>query len=479
MLKGMEQGRYMDLITQRLTLKDVLGEMRNQSPKLDELEGSYSDDTPFIRKGIVPLQMKIAGVDLDQPAGERSVVAIISTLAVDRDDEVILPEGMVLRDFDLNRIVMFGHNYHELPVGKAAWVKATPDDNPSMIMAKTIYASEKANPKAEQVFQFQKEGFPLAKSIGFIPLESKTAADKDWNDVLGLWRERRAEMFKNMDKAQVVDDKDPKRIYTKWSLLEYSDVPVPSNPEAVGIAVSKGLMNEEDAKKYLPTESPSTTLSGTSSSSSVSLFHSEEKPVIPLTKAEVLKPFPNEHACRLESPDSFDKFNRVNNDQESDGKRIDVIYGIKDGKSKIQALRYPKDIWTAESARSHCSGREGSFEAASKILEIADTPSGEDIDAIADKVAERLEELGKEGRVLSARTRRIMLVARDALNELLEVPVEIEEDSFESSETKIDEALTPEMARAILSMVEEREVEINIDDYTPEDLLRYNQGKAV
>jgi hypothetical protein len=43
-----------------------------------------------------------------------------------------------------------------------------------------------------------------------------------------------------------------------------------------------------------------------------------------------------------------------------------VIYGIKEGKSEIQALRYPKKVWDADDARKHCSSRGGSFEAASK-----------------------------------------------------------------------------------------------------------------
>lgn len=75
-------------------------------------------------------------------------------------------------------------------------------------------------------------------------------------------------------------------------------------------------------------------------------------------------PFPEEHSCRLEDPKKFDKFNRVNCDQKHDDKCIDVIYGIKEGKSKIQALRYPKDVWDADDAKAHCKDRGGSFEAA-------------------------------------------------------------------------------------------------------------------
>jgi len=75
-------------------------------------------------------------------------------------------------------------------------------------------------------------------------------------------------------------------------------------------------------------------------------------------------PYPNEHACRLSSPDKYDRFARKNCGQKHNGKCINVIYGIKNNKSEIQALRYNKKIWTADAARSHCKSRGGSFEAA-------------------------------------------------------------------------------------------------------------------
>lgn len=78
-----------------------------------------------------------------------------------------------------------------------------------------------------------------------------------------------------------------------------------------------------------------------------------------------IKPFPNEHSCRINQPGKYTKFSRKSCDQKSDGKCIDVIYGRKkDGKSEIQALRYKKDVWKRAAARSHCKGRNGSFEAA-------------------------------------------------------------------------------------------------------------------
>ena len=78
-------------------------------------------------------------------------------------------------------------------------------------------------------------------------------------------------------------------------------------------------------------------------------------------------PMPSEHSCRLESPDKYDRFARKNCEQKHEGKCIDVIYGIKEGKSEIQALRYNKEVWTEAQAKSHCKDHDGSFEAAQKF----------------------------------------------------------------------------------------------------------------
>lgn len=88
---------------------------------------------------------------------------------------------------------------------------------------------------------------------------------------------------------------------------------------------------------------------------------------------ELEKPFPNEHACRLEAPGGFEKFARKNCFRKSGKKCIDFIFGIKDGKSTVQALRYKKITWTADDAKAHCAARNGTFEAAGKEVEPIET----------------------------------------------------------------------------------------------------------
>lgn len=76
-------------------------------------------------------------------------------------------------------------------------------------------------------------------------------------------------------------------------------------------------------------------------------------------------PFPNEHACRIENPDNFDKttFRR-----KTIASGLDLISGKKPGSDSMQkqTYRFDKNIWTEERARAFCQRQRGSFEAAKK-----------------------------------------------------------------------------------------------------------------
>ncbi len=62
-----------------------------------------------------------------------------------------------------------------------------------------------------------------------------------------------------------------------------------------------------------------------------------------------MRPYANEHAARIRDPDLFDDFRREN---DRGGNGVDFIYGIKDGTSEIQAIRFDKDVFTVAEARA-------------------------------------------------------------------------------------------------------------------------------
>lgn len=77
-------------------------------------------------------------------------------------------------------------------------------------------------------------------------------------------------------------------------------------------------------------------------------------------------PFKNEHACRLRDPGDFQDGSFRSQTRDHEGKEYRAIMGRLKGQDSMtdQAFRYKKSSWSADQARSHCSGHNGTFEAA-------------------------------------------------------------------------------------------------------------------
>ena len=61
------------------------------------------------------------------------------------------------------------------------------------------------------------------------------------------------------------------------------------------------------------------------------------------------RPYPNEHAARLKDPAQYDSLRRVNDEG---GNGVDFIYGIKEGESELQAIRFRSSVFTAAEAQA-------------------------------------------------------------------------------------------------------------------------------
>ncbi|HSU68195.1 MAG TPA: hypothetical protein VLJ39_15055 [Tepidisphaeraceae bacterium] len=153
--------------------------------------------------------------------GERTDVSLITTDALDRDGEVVLPQGGDWSTY--NRVVTFAHRYDQLPVGSNWWIR--PKGNG--LIAKTHYPQKPADwgeapwlPSA--VLHLMQQPVPTCtgKSIGFLPTNVRPATRAEID--------RRPEMRN----VPVID---------RWIGVEYAVVPVPCNPEAEMQAVAKGM----------------------------------------------------------------------------------------------------------------------------------------------------------------------------------------------------------------------------------------------
>lgn len=156
-----------------------------------------------IKKELNPQEMILTGI-------------IGSTGDLDRHGESVNPLGWKLDNFLKNPVILYGHNYDDLPVGKAirVWI----EDNAlkfSIQFANTDFAKE--------VFSLFADGILNAFSVGFIPTKFGVAGQDDYT-------------------------------YMEQELLELSVVTVPANPKALAkkLNIKKSTI-EERLQKVIET----------------------------------------------------------------------------------------------------------------------------------------------------------------------------------------------------------------------------------
>jgi HK97 family phage major capsid protein/HK97 family phage prohead protease len=136
---------------------------------------------------------------------DRTVLHVITSRIVDRDGDVIEPRGMRSGAFTTNPVVLFGHRSWGGPMDVIGR-NLSLDPSDTEVVALTQFASPAANPMADHCWHLVKEGMLRAWSIGFLPIT--WSEEKILPGQTGWW-------------------------FKEWELVEYSLVPIPSNPEAL------------------------------------------------------------------------------------------------------------------------------------------------------------------------------------------------------------------------------------------------------
>lgn len=149
-------------------------------------------------------------------AEKREADFIASTDAIDSYGERV-EQAWDLQRYKANPVVLWAHQSRELPIGKARDVRVVDGE----LRATIVFASERANPKAEQVWQSVQEGTLRAVSVGFVP------------------REIRSEKIAGKD-VVVLGDND---------LFEISVTPIPANPEALAKARARAIAQLNSTNK--------------------------------------------------------------------------------------------------------------------------------------------------------------------------------------------------------------------------------------
>lgn len=164
-----------------------------------------------------------------EATSDKGIMAKITTDSIDRDGEVLVPQGMNAKEFEDNPILFWNHDY-AIPVGNVSAL----DRGDNEVYGTLTFAQRPEDMKGEffpEVAEaLVKQGVVKGVSVGFVPEDGgvRSATGKD-----------RAKYGKNV-----------KRIYNRWKLLEVSIAPLPANQDALIEAVGKGLLTPIQCKSW-------------------------------------------------------------------------------------------------------------------------------------------------------------------------------------------------------------------------------------
>lgn len=185
-----------------------------------ELDAKLMESHGWARTGRGNLRLNMLTKSIPLEDGRLEVT--ISTNAVDRHGDIMEPGGADWSAFLGNPVVLWAHDYTQLPIARAVSLSTDGDSLKAIIeWAPTEFAL--------QVSQLYAEKFLSAWSIGFRPLEWTQIEEKD------------------EDGASKVTGYH----FTKWELLEFSAVPVPANPQALGNAIASGIVTNKSLLQSL------------------------------------------------------------------------------------------------------------------------------------------------------------------------------------------------------------------------------------
>jgi hypothetical protein len=229
----------------RLTVEDIY-KGHEDTPKALRDAGitDLAPDTEIIRKAT---NVRIMRFEENEPA----IIGIISDLRKDRDNEVLLPEGM--DDSTESGVVSWNHDYWRegIPHARTLWNIADPKGEPYQILSKTLYLVELSE-LGRAIYEYRKAGHPLGQSVGFRAKERVRRGQSGYEEIYKAWLPRVKKMLRAKGiKARPDEFSEPDTIFTKWEKLEHGDVFMGANMDALQIAVNKGIVTPKEAKELV------------------------------------------------------------------------------------------------------------------------------------------------------------------------------------------------------------------------------------
>lgn len=185
------------------------------------------DDSVVERK-----TMYLDPITADAPIDQHKAVAMISTIHVDSDGDIMIPSGFNFSLFTSNPIVCWNHDYSLTPIGKAVQIEVLETGVRAEMEIETVTKF------GCDVWNLVRGGFIKACSVGFIALETLTRKDAGFKSMLDSIVSRYG-----------IDVSGCLRIVTRCLLMENSLVTLPGNSNALIFGTKSLNINEETIKK--------------------------------------------------------------------------------------------------------------------------------------------------------------------------------------------------------------------------------------
>jgi len=167
--------------------------------------------------------------------GVKGFTAIITTDVVDRDGEVLIPQGCHTKEWEANPVLHLIHSMSDdpkakLPIGKGVGIRRG---------ERHIEADFEFAPRPDY---YEGDWLP-DYARGLVESGCLAAVSVGAN-----YMERGVRQANSVDRERY--GPDCQRVISRWKLHEVSLVAVPANPEALVTAVHKGLVSRSAAKRY-------------------------------------------------------------------------------------------------------------------------------------------------------------------------------------------------------------------------------------
>lgn len=417
----------------------------------------------------------VKGVDMEK----RRLIMVGTDETRDRDGDIIRLSGWKLDNYRKNPVFLWAHNYGSVPIGRAE--KVTKRKDPPRMEFQLVFPTKGIYPFADMILELYEGKFINTSSVGFIPAKwepipedekgegpdnpyGRVYVNQELLELSGCAVPSNPNALQNALKGKNFGFKqdDLVKYLSGTTLIPRPDkeddvleeldksesdivdetviqVQVPDNLN--DSSTNSAAFNKDVSFSITESETVSTGMAEITTGSVIipqkefdDLIPKEDVEILEVEKIEddvALKPFPNEHACRIANPADFDKFARKNCFRKVDEKCVDYIFGIKDNKSHLQALRFDKEVWTEAAAKGVCERVGGSFEAAKP-------PKQAELDPSIDPGLE-LHVLDPDEDMEEVKTRLDKVeIALNTINQTLQSMVESVK-GFQTSLTKVTE----------------------------------------